>query len=265
MSGPENKNLQLIERAVAIIDFISESTNSCGLGEVATTTGISKPSTHRILSTLQVYGVVVKDERSKYHIGPKMLHWAEKYRSHSILLQISEPYINEISEISGETVHLVSYENNKAYYIRKVESRHPLQMRSQEGDSLSIHSTAAGKAILSALSPSDLEFFLSNRTLKAKTPHTIIDHEKLTAKLLIYRQQGYSEEIEENENDIRCVAAPILNAESKPVGSVSIALPVYRSNSERAAELGEVLAKIVPQISARLGYSSVNFLTGRDV
>lgn len=49
-------------------------------------------------------------------------------------MSIATPYVDKIWDLTGETIHLVSYEGGYAYYLLKKENKYPLQMRSRRGD-----------------------------------------------------------------------------------------------------------------------------------
>jgi len=255
MNEIKQDNLQLLERAFAVLDYISGEDRSCSLKEVTDATAISKPSVHRILSTLSSNLLLVKDEHARYRIGPKMLQWARACRGNSELLTVSSSYVEMIWDASGETIHLVTYENGEAYYLMKKESRYPLQMYSRVGDRLLLHSTAAGKAILFSLPEDEFSEYMEKITLNRRTPHTITDPEKFREQRGRFKALGYCEENQENELDIRCIASSIVNSEGYPLGAISITCPVYRCDDEKAEELGKLLVSIVPQLSGKFGYS----------
>lgn len=254
MSGTKPSNLQLVERTIEIIDYIARQGRPVSLKEVVEATGISKPSVHRILSTLTNYRVLIRDGHVAYIPGPRILGWSRSCSGSQGLLSVARPWLDRVWNHVGETIHLVSFEHGEAYYLFKMESRHPLQMRSRMGDPISLHSTAAGKAILFSLPQKELCELSEKSRLEAKTENTITDPAELKRQVERFRQLGYSEEIEENERDIRCVAAPILNNQGYPVGAVSVTCPTYRCGDEKARELGLYLADVIPNISFELGY-----------
>jgi DNA-binding IclR family transcriptional regulator len=254
MSGLKNDTLQLLDRTFLILDYISSSDKPCILTEIVENTGISKPSVYRILSTLLNHRVVVKDRHNQYRMGPKVIQWGRACRGDSNLLNIATPYVDKIWDITGETIHLVSYEGGYAYYLLKKESKYPLQMRSRRGDPILLHSTAAGKAILFSLPHDEFISYLQSTPLERRTKNTITDTEKLIDQRKKFEHLGFSEEYQENENDIRCVGAPILNDTGYPIGAVSITCPIYLCDDKRSADLGELLKREVAKISREFGY-----------
>lgn len=255
MNGIKQDNLQLLERSFSILDYISRMDRPCSLKEVTEATEISKPSVHRILSTLTSNLLLVKDEHARYRMGPKMLQWARACKGNSELLTVSAPYMERIWDASGETIHLVSYENGHAYYLRKKESRYPLQMYSRVGDKLLLHATAAGKAILFSLPEEEFAGYMNKAPLERRTPHTITEPERFYEQRKRFMEKGFCEEKQENELDIRCIASAVLNSDGYPLGAVSITCPVYRCDDGRAVQLGHLLASVIPELSRKFGYS----------
>ncbi len=255
MSGTNKPSLQLLERAITILDFIAFKTGSLSFTEIVEGTGISKPSVHRILATLGNFRILVRDEQGGYILGPRIIGWSRSCIQSHGLLSVAKPWLDRIWNEVGETLHLVSFEDEQAYYLFKMESRHPLQMRSRMGDPIALHSTAAGKAILFSLPEDKLGSILKKINLNPKTKKTITDPVALKEQLQSFRTQGFSEEVEENEQDIRCMAAPILNNRGFPVGAVSITCPTYRCDDLKAQKMGKFLAETLPNLSYELGYN----------
>ena len=71
MPGP----VQSIERAAAILRLLARGSGRLGVGEIATSLGLAKGTTHGILRTLQGVGFVEQDKASgKYQLGATLLH-----------------------------------------------------------------------------------------------------------------------------------------------------------------------------------------------
>ena len=255
MSGPK-KTLQLLDRAYTILEYLSNADMPCSLKEIVDNTGISKPAVHRVLMTLQKQLVVIKDTHNRYRMGPKIIQWGRACRGESNLLNIASPYVEDIWKTTGETIHLVSYENGYGYYLLKRESKYPLQMRSKRGDPILLHSTAAGKAILFSLPDSEFQRYVNATPLEKRTENTITDPKILSAQRDQFKNRGFSEECQENERDIRCIAAPILNDQGYPIGAISITCPIFLCDDKRVTRLGNLLAKKTKAISEKFGYGS---------
>lgn len=247
------KNLQLLDRAIAILDLLSEQKEPVGLNFVTENVGFSKPAAHRVLSSLLAAGVLLKENRG-YSMGPRVQRWAVAFDRQSAVLKLSRPCMKELWKTSQETVQLILFTRGHARYALKLDSPHTLRMSSREGDELCLYSTAAGKAILSVLDPHEVLDLVGTETMKPRTKNTITDFGRLWTELTKWRRLGYAAELEENELEVRCVAAPIREADGTPLGAVSIALPVFRWDDAKVEELGKSLAQAVVGLSAEFGF-----------
>ena len=73
-----------------------------------------------------------------------------------------------------------------------------------------------------------------------------------------YADAGRALDLEENEDQIRCVAAPVRDASNRIVGAISVSSAAQYMTHDRMQELsGEVLAT-AHAISAELGWNGSN-------
>ncbi|MES1196957.1 MAG: IclR family transcriptional regulator C-terminal domain-containing protein, partial [Steroidobacter sp.] len=70
-----------------------------------------------------------------------------------------------------------------------------------------------------------------------------------------YKQAGYAFDLEENEDRIRCVAAPIRDAANKIIGSISVSSAAQYMDDKRMHDLTRLVIKTVHDISAEFGWS----------
>lgn len=69
---------------------------------------------------------------------------------------------------------------------------------------------------------------MKNADFTALTEHSINSPEKLEKELKKIRSDGYSLDRRESELGLSCVAAPIIGADGKPMGAISISGPTFR-------------------------------------
>ena len=117
--------------------------------------------------------------------------------------------------------------------------------------------TGVGRAYL-AHAPQDVVDDVLARGLVRHTPSTITSVRRWRAELAATRERGYAVDDCENEPDIRCVGAAVLDSREVPVAALSVAGPASRMTRERAEQLGPIVAAAARSVSARLG------ATGRE-
>lgn len=223
------------------------------LAEMCALIEIPKSSTHRYLVTLQELGLAERKNNDRYYLGTKVIELAGAYLLSSDLRNDSQDALNELAEMTGETVHLAVRSGSEVVYIAKVESKYALSMFSHIGAHLPMHCTALGKAILAFSDSDDIRAVLTT-PLISRTPNTITSVEALEHELESIRKRGYAVDNEENEAGIRCVGAVIFDYTTKPIGAMSISAPRDRMDQERCDSLGPLVHQAALTVSRRKGF-----------
>jgi DNA-binding IclR family transcriptional regulator len=170
---------------------------------------------------------------------------------------VAAPFLEALHRGTGETVHLGVLRGREIIYLDKVESRQAVRMNSQIGNASPVYCTGVGKAALSALSGPALDTILAGIEYRRFTPATIIGRAALLAELEAIRHAGIAFDREEHEPGIRCVAAPVFDAERALAAGVSVTGPAYRVGEERldgwAPLVRDTARAITAELSARLG------------
>jgi DNA-binding IclR family transcriptional regulator len=109
------------------------------------------------------------------------------------------------------------------------------------------HARASGKLLLAFATPAEREAYLRSHTLEPLTPRTVVDPKKLSAELDLASRRGYALDMEEFREDVRCVAAPVLQGEAA-IAAYTISAPANRFRSRRA-ELVEAVLTAAASVS----------------
>jgi IclR family KDG regulon transcriptional repressor len=259
MKETKPKNLvQTIERESYIFDILSQFPNGLSLGELARKTNLPKGTAHRLLSSMAYFDFIRQEPTTKnYHLGFKLADLGNLMLSQIDLRSQARSFLINLSETVKETVHLVVLDRDKALYIDKVDL-HPkvsgLQMVSRLGSRISLHCSSVGKVLLAYMEKTDAEKLISGTKLAKRTENTITDSDELMRHLAAVRENGYAVDDEENEEGIRCVAAPIHNGSGRIEAAMSISGPTTRITMERIeTELKELVCETANHISVQLG------------
>jgi len=258
VSKPNNL-VQTIKRSALILDLLGQSSQGISIRDLSAKIKLPKGTTHRLLSSLAYFGYARQDPRTRnYFLGLKFVELGQTLLSQLDLRREAEPFLRDLAERTGETIHLVILDRNEIVYIDKVETdQNPsgLKMASRIGLRNPAHSSAVGKMILASFSEEELQAFFKEKSLVKRTENTITDPILLREHLRIVRKQGYAVDDEENEKGIRCVAAPIYNEIGKTVAAISITAPAFRVTKKTIQEtLKKEAMETASKISERLGY-----------
>jgi IclR family acetate operon transcriptional repressor len=250
------------ERALDVVEALAAAESDLSLSELQAELGLPLPTLHRLIGMLTERGYAVRHEPSRrYGPGPKLLAVAASATSRGRfdLRRVAIPVLREVTAQTGETSNLISpYGRREIVYIEQVLSPQMVRMFTEVGHRAPLYCTAAGKAILAALFPQQLEEYLAEVDLEALTPGTITSRKELRREIEVTRERGFAVDDEERAEGVRCVAGALLNHAGICVGAISVSGPSTRMSLERTLEIGPQVRNWAAECSRRLGYASID-------
>lgn len=231
----EAKNsVKATETTFAILEELMEQ-DGARVTDLANELNITRSSAHNYLSTLNELGYVKKQDR-RYDISLQFLELGAAAREQLSVYASGKKQIRELAEKTGELANLMVEEHGKGVYIHRETGKNAVRVDVNIGQRVYLHNTALGKAILAYSSDEYVEKVIDHHGLPETTNSTITDRDELHEELKKVRKRGVAIDDEERLNGLRCVAAPILDAEDKPLGAVSVAGPTSRISNDRLNE-----------------------------
>jgi DNA-binding IclR family transcriptional regulator len=242
-----------IDRALDLFAIAVNAGGPMTLAEAASQAGLSKPTAHRILQTLVSHRLLRQDENRSYRLGPEAYSLSGKALSQMEYAREARAGLDWLQEVTPETIHFGALSGDVPVYVAKVEGRRPYRMASTLGTQLPMHCTAIGKCVLAFLSSERAAPFLTASRLTRQTAHTITKVGELKAQLEEIRERGYSIDDEENEDNIRCVGAPVFGAGGEIVGGLAVSAPTFHLSLSEAHALAPATMAAAAKISSALG------------
>lgn len=223
--------------------------------EISKAIGVHKSTASRILATLESRSFVSRNESSsKYSLGMRLVEYARRKLDQIDVLSCARPHLEQLVRVTSETAHLALLDHREIVYIDKVDTPQTLMMRSRVGNRAPAHSTALGKAMLADLSDEALDALFDGHELPRLTSNTISDLHTLKEHLRRIMERGYAVDDEENENGIRCAAAPIRDFSGHIIAAMSVSGPTVRVSRQRLEEIGRLVADSAEGLSQALGH-----------
>lgn len=232
---------------------LAESEEPMRIGELAERAGRPKSTVHRLLATMLDLRVVEQTDDGRYAIGLRLFEIGSRAAVRVSLRDVAVVELRDLSAKLGETSHVGVLDGDEVVYVEKVESEASIRMSSRVGRRNPLHCTGIGKALLAFQGEEAIDEVCS-RQLEARTEHTITDPKKLRKELAKTRERGFSIDDEEVELGLRCVGAPVLGADGRPVAAISVAGPAARMDPERCIAIGPDLIEAGRRIARGLGH-----------
>jgi len=253
MSG---RTVQSIDRAFDILEVLAVEKNGLGVTEIGNRVGLHKSTVHRLLTAMAEKGYIEKNEDTgMYRLGLKFVELCSLYLNSVELKTEAQPYLRQLAALTTQPVHLATLVDGEAVYIDKVESYNSIRMYSAIGRRVPVHCSAVGKALLSGKDENEIRQILESRELKAFTPNTITDVEKILREVHEVKLRGWAEDDEEHEEGIRCIAAPIYDYRRQVIAAISTSGNKSIISKEKTEEFVQYVIKAACDISRRMGYT----------
>ena len=252
----KNNNLSSTEKALKILMAFVPNNHEIGTLELSKKLDIHKSTVSRLLHLLTAHGFLHQNsETKKYLLGRSVAELGNAViRSLSTaIVNIAQPYMNDLCETVGESVALEVLSGTNVVLSGHVEGKGHIRFSFQLGEQVPINVAAGAKAILANCDP---EFV--NQCIKKKfirfNENTIVTNKAYRQLLEEVRREGVAYDRGERYEDSHAVAAPIFNHEGAPVAAVVIAGPAFRMTPDFIDKVIGPLKKTAAEISERLFY-----------
>jgi DNA-binding IclR family transcriptional regulator len=246
--------IESADRVLRVLESFDPSERDVSLGEIAERVALPKSSVHRLLATLIGHGLVERDPATRrYRLGIRLFELGSAAIHERGLHSAAHPALEQLSSSTGETCHLAMLSGTEAVYVYKLDGPSSIIMSSRVGGRAPCHATSIGK-VLAAWGGEDLFRVLRTRQLRPYTPNTITTVKALEAELDRVREQGYALDLEEFEEGLRCIAAPVRDHSARVVAALGIAGPRRRFEADHLDPLVKIVVAAAGDLSRNLGY-----------
>ena len=240
-------------KGLTLVDVVAAADGPVRLGELVGASGLPRPTAVRLLDVLLEQRVLQAAAGGSYALGPRLAGWGQRYLDGLDVRAHAEVLMAELAAQTRETCFLGIRDRRSVLYIAKADSPQAVRPAARVGTRNPLHSTGIGKALL-AFAPPEEALSYADGPLEVKTPNTIVDGEQLADELDRTRARGYAIDNVENEDGVRCVAAPIRDHAGEVIAALSVSAPAYRFALEDLPALAPDVLAVALEISSRIGY-----------
>jgi IclR family transcriptional regulator, pca regulon regulatory protein len=219
------------------------------LTECATACDLTKSSAHRLLSSLEEIGLVER-RGTTWRLGASIVRLATVRLGQVDLREEASLRLREIGRTFRAAVAFSVPNGSDMVYIERRESPDAHAPSARLGGSAPIWAGAAGRAILSLLSPSERD-----RRLATTEWHRLPSETRKSVLTLIDEAaaRGYAVDPGIFFDGVAGLAAAIRDIHGDPVAAVSVIVAPERLTSELEKAIGERLLGMVAELEGVLG------------
>ena len=244
-----------VDKALQLIECFTLDATELSIGELASMTGMPKPTVVKLMATLRERGFVWQDQRSRrYRLGPALLATGVAAFQAMDIRLLAQTYMATLVEETEETAILMVRDGWRSLCVATVESPHPVRMRAAVGRYASLHAGASNKPILAFMTDGEIEAYLSSQWFVPRGPNSICDPEAMRRHLQSIRADGVAVSDYEVEAEVMAVGAPVFDARGTVIAALSVAGPRTRLGGLPLDKLKETVRRSADVLAQDLGY-----------
>ncbi|MFH0242584.1 IclR family transcriptional regulator [Streptomyces sp. HK10] len=239
---------QTVDRALSILPLLARG--PAGLEQVARHLDVHKSTALRLLRTLHEHGMVHRQADQRYRLGARLIALAQEAVENIDVRAVAHPYLAELNEACGHTVHLAVRQEDEVLYIDKVESRYPVRMYSRIGRPVAVTVAAVAKVILADLPEAERRALAEGLDYPRHTPRSTPGPAAFLRELARVREQGWATDLGGHEETVNCVAAPVRGADGRVAAALSVSAPAAVAGADELMRLLPLVRRTADAASA---------------
>ena len=248
-SAKATSGSQTLLRGLDVIEAVMEGPLT--LSDLAARLDLTRSTTHRLAAALVERRYLNFVPRLGYQFGPKLLELGFRAQQQTDIVQLARPQLEALAAATEDTVHLGVLDHDRALYLAKIPGRRRVEINSRVGDRHPLTATGLGKALLLDSDPDEWKrLFVRDREMGSPPA----DFDLWLRRMRGYVSAGRSFDLEENEDRIRCVAAPIRDASGRIVAAFSVSSAAHYMSDSRMETLSRDVLATAAEISANIGW-----------
>jgi DNA-binding IclR family transcriptional regulator len=240
-------------KGLALVELVAAAPEPVRLTDLVDAGALPRSTTLRLLAALVEAGVLETRPDRCYSLGPQLAVWGQLYLERLDVAQKAGDLMRGVADAARETCFLGVREHRQVLYVACADGPQAVRPVARVGSRNPLHCTGIGKALL-AFAPPELAAEYAEGDLEGRTERTITEPAALLEELERTRERGWAIDDVENEEGVRCIAAPIRDHLGAVVAAMSVAAPAYRFALEDLDDLAPTVLNATAELSRRIGW-----------
>lgn len=254
VSGTGKDEVTALARGLAVLKAVGDAAGPLSNRDLADATGIPKATVSRLAATLVGSGYLRQSaDTERFSLGPALLDMSTRYLRHFDLRSLARPHLSALAEFAGASVHVGVRDELDMLIIDSIRPRTALiTSRIEVGSRMTIATSAAGRAYLAALPPSEQAELLGQIKLASGENWDELEP-RIMAGIEEHGRLGYCASFGEWHPHIHALGFSLRGPRGERY-AVSCGGPAYLLPRETmVARIAPLLLETVQQINADMG------------
>jgi len=199
----------VLDKAMAVVAAVEGEPRS--LNELVSSTGLSRPTAHRLAVALEQHGLLRRDDEGRFCLGLRLIGLGHEAAEAIPLWAAARPALAWLHEQTGESVQLFVRDGDARVCVESIESPRELRTIVPVGARLPLSAGSAGKVLAGATGT-------------------------------------WVQSVGEREEGVASVSAPVRDSGGRVLAAVSVSGPIDRLTRRPGQKHGELVAEAARQV-----------------
>jgi len=208
----DTSGVGVLDKAASVLTALE--TGPLTLAGLVQTTGLARPTAHRLAVALEHHRFVGRDLQGRFVLGPRLQELAAA-AGEDRLLATAGPILARLRDITGESAQLFRRQGDVRVCVAAAERPAGLRDTVPVGSQLTMLAGSAAQVLLAWDEPDRIQRGLIGASFSALS-------------LASVRRQGWAQSVGEREAGVASVSAPVRTPNNKVIAAVSVSGPIER-------------------------------------
>lgn len=232
-AGPDF--IEALARGLEVLRSFRPRQPEMTLSDIASATGLARPTARRMLLTLQELGYVAATGRG-FALTPRVLELGMAYIGSQGLWDIARPHMERLVHETDESSSMAQLDGSDIVYVARVAVPKIIALSVTIGTRFPATATSQGKVLLAALPPDLLARTLAEPSRSGVSPRRSPAAEELQPVLREVRARGWALADEDLAAGIRSVAVPVRDGEGRVIAAMNVTVHAAETSVETLVE-----------------------------
>ena len=206
----KSSGVGVVDKTVSVLSAVSGA--PCSLAELVSTTGLPRPTAHRLAVALEHHGLLDRDDDGRFILGPTFARWST---GADPWLALAQQAVLRLRDETGESAQVYRRANDDRMCVASAEPPSGLRDTVPVGAILTMKAGSAAQVLAAWLPSSERSAVLRGAVYTAAT-------------LADVRRRGWAQSIGQREAGVASISAPVFGNDGGVIAAVSISGPIQR-------------------------------------
>jgi len=223
----KSSGVGVVDKTVSVLSAVSGA--PCSLAELVTTTGLPRPTAHRLAVALEHHGLLDRGDDGRFILGPTFARWSA---GADPWLALAQQVVLRLRDDTGESAQVYRRAHGDRLCIASAEPASGLRDTVPVGTVLTMKAGSAAQVLAAWLPSSEGSALLRGAAYTAAT-------------LADVRRRGWAQSIGQREAGVASISAPVFGTDGAVIAAVSISGPIERLATPSVSQRRHLMAAAV--------------------